>query len=511
MGEQFSDKSRGQRIRADEWNRLTEAAERADNMRAGSGIALRRGTGSTAMTATGSGQAMLVRMVTDSVVREVSRVAAPEGQLPSLYNAVVQTWDDGKDAWVDREGAYLWVDNPCGIPITHDDYVIAIKQGTSGRVIAMPSTTTHVAVTVADSNADDYYPAPEKNPNTYCINFVTVPYFQVPGRNPIPADAAAPEEGDTPALNLGPADTPHATVINLYSGADNYVPEGSVIWCFLCGGRWFTYMSGASTSGEFLKIDRGEKDKYGRSPGTLVTYDADARTWTAGKKVLVTPLNDTPPFIVNRRYRCWKTKTNLRPGVGKCVSTPDGAPTTFTFNPISLIAPYDVLAGARTLTYTTGCTWEEEGTGDRWVLDATAGTLVGTAGEETVTYFLPEGWWALAAETELTYDSNTAGEDEADFDEIITMESPDPYTGDPEAIDDPESTEDDLAPVYPVYIANPNFMPDPDDPGCVDAYTGTVTVVTNVAVACVGSSIVTTQTKKNMNFECGRLVTVTDP
>jgi hypothetical protein len=253
VGDRVREYGRGERLRADDFNKVAAAAGRADNMAGGFGIGLSRTAAGTAITAVGGGSIVLVRMAADSVVRETSRMGDDEGegQLPASENAVRQAWSDRDAVWVDLSGGFVSVDNPSGVPVQRGEWCVAVRDG-SGRLTLAPPSSVALAVTVGDAAQEGFYPPAEDSPSVYCIDFISLPYPQIPGRaNVIPAghDEAMTDDEASEAVRvspLGPAASPHATVMNLRGGSQ-YLPEGTVIWCFRTGGRWYTDAAASNT------------------------------------------------------------------------------------------------------------------------------------------------------------------------------------------------------------------------------------------------------------------------
>lgn len=238
MNERFGEKRKGDRLSAEEVNRLQDSVERKSST--GSGDDGIDAGGFSARRANSPGQVEFFRMTVDSVDLEESRVNEEQGEFPVLNNAVRMVWDEAAGDLTDSPEGDVFLENPHALPYARGDIVAAANKG--GRWVVIPLGNHRLAITARDPKglAKDgvtvgWYPEAKDNPNVYCITFVNVPYPPHPGRWPVVAEYSS--TGDVAIEPIATSPTPHATVLNF--GRD-YLPEGTLLSCFKVGERWFT-------------------------------------------------------------------------------------------------------------------------------------------------------------------------------------------------------------------------------------------------------------------------------
>jgi hypothetical protein len=254
MNDRFGEKRVGEHLTASGVNAMQRALERLSSTGVGGpGITtdtFRASSPDPARTLT------LVRMASDTVDAQ-DPLNDPDPSLPQLYNAVEQVWDDDLGWWADLADGYLSIDAPYGRALDKDSLVPCFLQ--DGRWVAFSASAVRLGKTVkatstnADGTTEQWYPAKTDSPTAYAVTFITAPYPPIPGRWEVPplGEGVDPLYGVYSSELSVPAG-PHATVLNLDAGPDSYIPEGSTVFCYEVGGRWFTGSPQAVSPGSLV-------------------------------------------------------------------------------------------------------------------------------------------------------------------------------------------------------------------------------------------------------------------
>jgi hypothetical protein len=149
----------------------------------------------------------------------------------------------------------------------------AVFHEQSGKYIPLAQVTIRLVRSVDPDTGD--YPEATGCPNVYPIQHVTSSYTAEPGRR-VPTHTTMES-----IERLGGVDGPHGYVMNLYEGADSYIPVGTVFPAFMINKQWWTYVAigegqcSSSSSGE-------ESSSQSESSGSETSNSSDVSSESSG-------------------------------------------------------------------------------------------------------------------------------------------------------------------------------------------------------------------------------------
>lgn len=234
MNKKFPTWRKGQRQTATSLNDLQRTVEGLDVMRMGDG----GGNGISCGVFAASRKPVPFRL---KLVR-LTRPGGPEDSSDFRnMSGVVQYWSSAADDFEDSNEELDNIIDPYNLVYDDDDFVVVYPHGQSGKHIIIPQMTVRHAITVAPDSGT--YPTSSTSPDTYPIKFVRLSYTESPGLQGHTLSYLAPSDP-------GPDDFVH----NIAGASGNYIPEGTLIWCYFVTGQWFTFIGEGEEESSSISI-----------------------------------------------------------------------------------------------------------------------------------------------------------------------------------------------------------------------------------------------------------------